>query len=61
MDFIIFGVIVLIILLIIRIYNYYNPKIDFVLRGKEKSIVLWYSYYDKYNWEKRKCKTIITF
>ena len=61
MDFIIFGSTVFIILFIIRVYNYYKPKIDFVYNEDKRSILLWYSIYDEYHWEKRTHKTLITF
>lgn len=60
MDFIILGSTIFIILLIIRLYNYYNPSIDIVCNEHSKSIVLWYSTYEE-NIEIRNQRTLITF
>ena len=64
MDFIIFGSTIFIILLIIRLYNYYKPSIDIVLKDNQTSILLWYSKWENHagiDAEIRYYKTLITF
>lgn len=64
MDFIIFGSTIFIILFIIRLYNYYKPTIDIVLKDNQTSVLLWYTHYDNYAGvytEERYYKTLMTF
>lgn len=64
MDFIIFGSTIFIILFIIRLYNYYKPTIDIVLKDNQTSVLLWYTHYDNYAGvytEERDYKTLMTF
>lgn len=64
MDFIILGSTIFIILLIIRLYNYYKPNIDIVLKDNQTSILLWYSKWENHagvDAEIRHYKTLITF
>lgn len=64
MDFIIFGSTIFIILLIIKLYNYYKPTIDIVLKDNQTSVLLWYTHYNNYAGvytEERYYKTLMTF
>ena len=64
MDFIIFGSTIFIILLIIRLYNYYKPTIDIVVNDNQTSVLLWYTHYDNYagiESEERHYITLMTF
>lgn len=64
MDFIIFGSTIFIILFIIKLYNYYKPTIDIVLKDNQTSVLLWYTHYDNYAGiytEERHYKILMTF
>lgn len=64
MDFIIFGSTLFIILFIIRLFNYYKPSIDIVLKDNQISVLLWYNHYDIYaglESKERYYKTLLTF
>lgn len=64
MDFIIFGSTIFIILLIIRLYNYYKPTIDIVVNDNQTSVLLWYTHYNTYagiESEERYYITLMTF
>lgn len=64
MDFIIFGSTIFIIFLIVRLYNYYKPTIDIVLKDNQTSILLWYNHYEAYagiETEERHYKILMTF
>lgn len=64
MDFIILGSTIFIIFLIVRLFNYYKPNIDIVLKDNQTSILLWYSKCENHagvDTEIRYYKTLITF
>lgn len=64
MDFIILGSTIFIIFLIVRLFNYYKPNIDIVLKNNQTSILLWYSKWENHagvDTEIRYYKTLITF
>lgn len=64
MDFIILGSTIFIIFLIVRLFNYYKPNIDIVLKDNQTSILLWYSKLENHagvDIEIRYYKTLITF
>ena len=60
MDFIITAIIIATIVLTIKVFFYYRPKIDFVINDTEKSIILWYSI-QKDGWDIRKHIILLTF
>lgn len=64
MDFIILGSTIFIIFLIVRLFNYYKPNIDIVLKDNQTSILLWYSKWENHagiDAEIRYYKILITF